>query len=114
MLINFFFIFFSFCSELIRNKTLYFLAKSLPFLKQDINNIPKVAKLTSNLPIESSNFDNIFSLNYQNNHLLSKRSTNVIAKTKQNQTKVNKEYKLYSGLNLTETRQKLCEQNDGM
>lgn len=31
---------------MIKNKTLYFLAKSLPYLKEDIDSIPKVVKLT--------------------------------------------------------------------
>ena len=36
----------SFYSEIIKNKTLHFLAKALPFLKEDIDSIPKVVKLS--------------------------------------------------------------------
>lgn len=35
---------------MIKNKTLHFLAKALPFLKEDIDSIPKVVKLSKDRP----------------------------------------------------------------
>lgn len=37
-------------SEIIKNKTLHFLARALPFLKDDMDSIPKVVKLTKRDP----------------------------------------------------------------
>ncbi|RWS27354.1 uncharacterized protein B4U80_00101 [Leptotrombidium deliense] len=75
--------------EIIKNKTLYHLSQTLPFLKKDINNIPKVAKLAS--------------MRFPNNHHLQRRSPDV-----------NKQSYFENVLNLTEARQKVCEHKDGV
>ncbi|RWS09747.1 hypothetical protein B4U79_08883 [Dinothrombium tinctorium] len=79
--------------EIIKNKTLYFLAQTLPFLKNDINNIPKVAKLSP--------------ASFSNNHHLQRRSTD-------NTSSNFKSSFLQSMFNFTEARQKVCEHKDGI
>uniref|UniRef100_T1KGC5 Spaetzle domain-containing protein n=1 Tax=Tetranychus urticae TaxID=32264 RepID=T1KGC5_TETUR len=107
--------------ELIKNKTLHFLARSLPFLKQDINNIPKVAKIPTdtklgiNNDFVPSNVDkgmNNGNYDYSGNHVIKKRS---LANFTNLRWDLLREAKLGGhGFNYTEARQKVCEQNDGM
>ncbi|XP_074601857.1 spaetzle domain-containing protein 6 [Brevipalpus obovatus] len=141
--------------ELIKNKTLHFLARSLPFLKQDISNIPKVAKLPSpesntidhqvdghQLPVASSyvnrennkfDFHNTNNNNNNNNHndnlqtpshqppihihsphhhIIQKRSLANL--TSRFRAEIMRREGFPFGMNLTEARQKVCEQNEGM
>lgn len=120
------------CSELIKNKTLQFLARSLPFLKQDISNIPKVAKLPteSNLDADSltqsfttkNNKHDAFHSNpaslqavashLHHHHFLHKRSLQNLTKFRNHFYRRDAGFPF--GMNLTEARQKVCEQNDGM
>lgn len=102
---------------MIKNKTLHFLAKSLPYLKDDMDSIPKVVKISKQdakpaaagpLPVEIANgyYD------YSHVHKRKKRSV------------VGKDHKqargLFSGVNNASlslaalARQKACEQKDGM
>jgi len=86
--------------ELIKNKTLHFLSRSLPFLKDDIDSIPKVVKLTK--PERSSHMNPDPN---QYDYVHSKKKRSVEAKSG-----------LFGGnnWNLTEARQKACEQKDGL
>lgn len=97
------------------------MARSLPFLKQDINNIPKVAKIPTdtklgiNNDFVPSNVDkgmNNGNYDYSGNHVIKKRS---LANFTNLRWDLLREAKLGGhGFNYTEARQKVCEQNDGM
>ena len=102
------------------------MARSLPFLKQDINNIPKVAKIPTDTKLgtvngNQNNEDDYSSkpvtngspgFDYSGNHLIKKRS---LANLTNLRWDLIREAKFGGhGFNYTEARQKVCEQNEGM
>lgn len=100
-------------SELIKNKTLHFLARSLPFLKDDIDSIPKVVKLSKPEPVNPDH-----SSSYYDYAHVKKRSVGeppAAAATGFFRRRSGKN-QLFPGnnWNLTEARQKACEQKDGL
>jgi hypothetical protein len=121
---------------LIKNKTLHFLAKTLPYLKEDHENIPKVFK------IAQTGYNDLYSnlesspapINYRAKRQASKATITKIEKPElnandtssfksdnndQNVSTSSTSSKKYKGVDSEpqlqhESRQKGCEQNDGM
>ena len=129
-------------SELIKNKTLHFLAKALPYLKEDMDSIPKVVKL-SKVP-DAPKVDPLIHPSQSShghisppNHHAQSHPHHVMANggmslqtpaayydyqhvKKRSVRETEKQMRgLLGGFsgnnwNLTEARQKACEQKDGM
>jgi hypothetical protein len=100
-------------SEAIKNKTLHFLARSLPFLKDDMDSIPKVVKLSK--PEREPQNSDLPSSAYDYAHHVKKRSVGESSPGTFWRRRSAKS-QLFPGnnWNLTEGRQKACEQKDGM
>ena len=102
-------------SELIKNKTLHFLARSLPFLKDDIDSIPKVVKLSK--PEREPQATSHLSSSYYDYAHVKKRSvaeppSSAAAAFWRRSAK--SQLSGSNNWNLTEGRQKACEQKDGL
>lgn len=119
-------------SELIKNKTLHFLARTLPYLKEDHESIPKVFKIAQS----GADFNELYSnaeasapaTNYRAKRQVSKATITKLEKSELNasdsaknsnpqnasSTKKNKAVDSDAASLQQESRQKGCEQNDGM
>ena len=102
---------FSVTSELIKNKTLHFLARALPFLKDDMDSIPKVVKLTKPDRSSSSRALNPDPFPSHFDYIHVKKRSIPEAK---NSGGVGGGIFSGNNWNLTEARQKACEQKDGL
>ena len=116
-------------SELIKNKTLHFLAKSLPYLKEDMDSIPKVVKISKQekvVPPTPAQLPSDLAGYYDYSHVLRKKRSLAASgggggEVNHQQQQVNQAKASPRGLfssvnnwNLTLARQKACEQKDGM
>ena len=117
---------------MIKNKTLHFLARTLPYLKEDHENIPKVFKIAQ----ADTGFNELYSnaeaspptTNYRSKRQISKATITKLEKSElhpsdsaknspqnaSSPTKKNKAVDSDPAPLQQESRQKGCEQNDGM
>jgi len=116
--------------ELIKNKTLHFLAKSLPRLKEDYESIPKVFKITQQ-PSETYNELYVEPSSTPTNYRVKRQAKATVVKIDKSELNLNDSTnasrqpndqnasKKYKGLDSDdatpqESRQKGCDQNDGI